>query len=180
MTTTSVTPKSNQVQNANFTHKKPPVPPLDYNQSSPKKIEKNKEELTQEISTYKKEKAKELSWSRKLNRWSIGIALALSTACTVSAAHEQTKEYTVFLGTLSVTFHSWIATFPMSKRVALYERTLVKADNLRSDLKYDAQTESDLEDIRESFKILKVEFIQENPREQIQALQSSASLSKTS
>ena len=68
----------------------------------------------------------------------------------------------------------------MSKRVALYERTLVKADNLRSDLKYDAQTESDLEDIRESFKVLKVEFIQENPREQIQALKSSGSLPKNS
>ncbi len=180
MTTTSVTPKNNQVQNAKVTERKPPLPSLEFNQSSSKNFEKNKEELTQEILDYKKAKTRELSWSRQLNRWSIGIALALSTASTVSAAYDNAKEYTMLFGTLSVTFHSWIATFPMSKKVALYERTLVKSDNLRSDLKYAAQTESDLAEIRESFKILKVEFIQENPQEQIHSLKSLSSHSKKS
>lgn len=180
MTMTSVPPKSNQVQNAKFTEIKPPLPSLEFNQSSSNNFEQNKEELTQEIRDYKKEKTKGLSRNRKLNQWLIGIALALSTASTISAAYDNAKEYTMLFGTLSVTFHSWIATFPMSKRVALYQRTLVKADNLYSDLKYATQTESDLEEIRENFKVLKVEFIQESPREQIQTFNASGSHAKKS
>ncbi len=134
--------------------------------SSPKVLNK-KGKLTEEIIAYKAEKDQELNWAKRLNRWSIGIALALTAATTLSGYSEDTAKFTMPLGTLAVTLNGWIASIPMSKRVGLYERILVKVDNLRSDLEFEAETELDLEEIREEFKSLKIEFIQENPREQV-------------
>lgn len=128
-----------------------------------------KRKLTDEIKAYKVEKNKELNWARRLNRWSIGTALVLTAATTICGASQEDKikELVTPLGTLAVTLNGWIASVPMSKRVSLYERTLVKADNLRSDLEFEVKTEDDIEKIREDFKSLKIEFIQENPREQL-------------
>lgn len=131
------------------------------------KFTDKQQELLQEISQYQQKKQKELKKSRRINRWSIGIALALSTACTISTAKKDAQDLTMILGTLSVTFHSWIASVPMSKKVSLYERILVKADNLRSDLQFQVEDLQDLEMIREEFKALKVELIEESPQGQI-------------
>jgi hypothetical protein len=130
-------------------------------------LEQKKQELIQEITNYKQKTQQGLKVSRQINRWSIGLGLALSTACTISTAYEDAQDITMILGTLSVTFHSWIASVPMSKKTALYERVLVKTDNLRSDLQFQAEDLADLEVIRDEFKALKVEMIEENPQQQL-------------
>jgi|GEM_PF-5277886 hypothetical protein len=130
-------------------------------------LESKKQELIQEITNYKQKTQQDLNFSRKINRWSIGLGLALSTACTISTTYEDAQDLTLILGTLSVTFHSWIASVPMSKKTALYERILVKTDNLRSDLQFQAEDLADLEAIRDEFKALKVEMIEENPQQQL-------------
>lgn len=130
-------------------------------------FEPKKQELIQEITNYKQKTQQELKISRKINRWSIGLGLALSSACTISTAYEDAQDLTLILGTLSVTFHSWIASVPMSKKTALYERVLVKTDNLRSDLQFQAEDLADLEMIRDEFKALKIEMIEENPQQQL-------------
>lgn len=135
--------------------------------SQSSQFENRQQELIQEITKYQEKTKKDLSVSRKINRWSIGLGLALSTACTISTAYEDNQDLTMILGTLSVTFHSWIASVPMSKKTALYERVLVKSDNLRSDLQFSAQDLADLEMIRDEFKTLKVELIEENPKSTI-------------
>ncbi len=135
-----------------------------FSEGSTSQVEAKKQELIQEITNYKQKTQQELRVSRKINRWSIGLGLALSTACTISTAYEDAQDITMILGTLSVTFHSWIASVPMSKKVGLYERVLVKTDNLRSDLQFQAEDLADLEVIRDEFKALKIEMIEENPR----------------
>ncbi|MGB3402690.1 MAG: hypothetical protein WBA77_08360 [Microcoleaceae cyanobacterium] len=130
-------------------------------------LEDRKQELIQELTQYQEKTQKELSAYRKINRWSIGLGLALSTACTISTAYEDTQDLTLILGTLSVTFHSWIASVPMSKKTALYERVLVKSDNLHSDLRFAAEDLADLEMIRDQFKALKVEMIETNTQSTI-------------
>ena len=141
----------------------------DIDENSNEDLEKKKVKLTKEITDYQAEKNKELIWSRRFNRWSIGIALALTAATAIcgSSKEPEIQELVTPLGTVAFTLNGWIASVPMSKRVSLYELILVKADNLRSDLEFEAETEDDLEEIREGFKSLKVEFIQENPREQV-------------
>ncbi|MEB3282170.1 MAG: hypothetical protein VKK42_24960 [Lyngbya sp.] len=127
-----------------------------------------KGKLTQEIRDYQLQKNQELMGARRLNRWSIGISLVLAAATAIcgSSQKDEIQDLVTPLGTLAVTLNGWIASVPMSKKVSLYERTLVKVDNLRSDLEFEAETEDDLEEIRENFKSLKVEFIQDNPSEQ--------------
>lgn len=139
------------------------------------------EKLTDEIKTYKAEKKQELTWAKRLNRWSIGIALVLTAATTIcgSSQEEKIQGLVAPLGTLAVTINGWIASVPMSKKVSLYERILVKTDNLRSDLEFEVETKDDLEEIRENFKSLKVEFIQENPSEQPKLTSSARTVSKS-
>jgi hypothetical protein len=134
---------------------------------SPSQLKYKKQDLIQEITNYKEKTQQQLKVSRRINRWSIGLGLALSTACTISTAYEDAQDLTMILGTLSVTFHSWIASVPMSKKTALYERVLVKTDNLRSDLQFQVEDLEDLEMIRDEFKALKVEMIEENPQQQL-------------
>ncbi|MFY7806845.1 MAG: hypothetical protein ACOVQ7_25805 [Limnoraphis robusta] len=146
-----------------------PVEQGDKHENSNEDLGNKKVKLTEEIKAYQAEKNKELIWSRRFNRWSIGIALALTAATAIcgSSKEPEIQELVTPLGTVAFTLNGWIASVPMSKRVSLYELILVKADNLRSDLEFEAETEDDLEEIREGFKSLKVEFIQENPREQV-------------
>ncbi|EAW36688.1 hypothetical protein [Lyngbya sp. PCC 8106] len=138
------------------------------NQNISNNLVNKKEKLVKELITYKAEKAQELTRAKQLNRWSIGIALVLTAATTIcgSSQEEKIQGLVAPLGTLAVTINGWIASVPMSKKVSLYERVLVKADNLRSDLEFEVEAEDDLEEIRENFKSLKVELIQENPNEQ--------------
>ncbi|WP_413160347.1 hypothetical protein ACL6C3_17845 [Capilliphycus salinus ALCB114379] len=147
-------------------------------QNNRKDLGKLKEDLTEEIKKYKEQKNNELTQARRLNRWSTGIALLLTAATAIcgSSQKDEIQDLVTPLGTLAVTLNGWITSFPMSKRVSLFERTLVKADNLRSDLEYEAETQEDIEKIRENFKSLKVEFIQENPSDQPKVLSAKSAL----
>ncbi|MDY7020446.1 MAG: hypothetical protein SWJ54_03665 [Cyanobacteriota bacterium] len=151
-------------------HSPKPIFPLKaetINSKNEDKFQKRKEKLTQEILAYQAQKKQELTWARRLNRGSIGMALVLTAATTIctTSNQEKIKDLATPLGTLALTLNGWIASVPMSKKVSLYERTLIKTDNLRSDLEFIAETEESIEEIRESFKSLKIEFIQDNPIE---------------
>ncbi|MEL7038642.1 MAG: hypothetical protein AAFO04_23965 [Cyanobacteria bacterium J06592_8] len=157
-------------ENSEINQSPTPLVPLEgekVNRKNAEILQKKKDKLTKEILAYQEQKKQGLTWAKRLNRSSIGMALILSAATTISTAssEEKIKDLATPLGTLALTLNGWIASVPMSKKVSLYERTLIKTDNLRSDLEFIAETEESIEEIREGFKSLKIEFIQDNPVE---------------